>query len=160
MKPFSLSARDDEIVPVVEPYLEKQDEHEIPCVDKAEHGHGRGDAGGEEHLEPPLRMAEMDHEGQGRHDEERKGGEKGEPVGRLHFPHFEDLHEGGKDESTCHEARDVRVDHDEEVPVQLDLVGIDVADDLLEEGVEARIDVIHATSPPCRDRRRKPWARC
>ena len=135
-------------LPVLEPDLEQQDAHEVPRVHEAEHRHRRGQVRGEEDLVEPLRVAEVQQQRQRRHQQERERREQGQPVGRLHLLDVEDLHERRQDERPRHEPGDVRVDDDQDRPVDLDLVGIDVPGDLLEQLGQARRGFgVHRTSP-------------
>jgi hypothetical protein len=74
----------------------------------------------------------VDHKGHRRNNQKGKRCEKGEPVGRLHLLYLKNLDKGCKDESPSHKPRDIRVYDDEQIPVQLDLIGINEADDLFE----------------------------
>jgi hypothetical protein len=74
-------------------------------------------------------MAQVELQGQRRDEQKRQGGEQGQPVGRLDGLHVEHALERRQDESARDQARDERVENDEEAPLELDLVGIDEAFD-------------------------------
>ncbi len=122
-----------DVLPVLEPDLEDQDRHEVPEVDEAEHGHGRGGVRGHEHLERPLGVAEVELQGKGRHEQEGERGQEGEPVGGLDRLDPEDLLERGQDEGPGHEAGEERIEHDQDAPLELDLVGVHEAFDALKQ---------------------------
>ena len=80
----------------------------------------------------------------GRHDEKGECGEHREPIGRHDLLDIEDLCQRGQDERAGHEAGDVGVDNDEQAPVQLDLVGVDVARNLVQARLELLEVLLHA----------------
>ena len=61
-----------------EPDLEHQDQ-QVGRVEHAEAGHGRGEVGGHHHQPAPLRVAEVEVEGQRGHRHEAEGGGHGQP---------------------------------------------------------------------------------
>ena len=69
-------------------------------------------------------MPQMKLKGQGRHEEEGQGRQQRKPVGGLKGLHVEDPHQGGQDEGPGHQAGDVRIEHDEDAPLEFHLVRI------------------------------------
>ena len=109
---------------VFQPDFEQQHHRQVPQVDEAEHGHGRGGVRREVHLERPLGMAQVQLQRQRRHQQEGQRREQRQPVGGPHGLHLEDALQRGQDEGAGHQAGDVGVEHDEEAPLQLHLVGV------------------------------------
>ena len=72
-------------------------------------------------------MPEVQLQRQRRDEEERQGREQRQPVGRLHRLHVEHALERRQDEGARHEPRDERIQHDEDAPLELDLVRVDEA---------------------------------
>jgi hypothetical protein len=69
-------------------------------------------------------MAEVELQGQGSHQQKGEGREQRQAVGGAHGFHFEHALERGQNECAGHQAGDVRVEHNEEAPLQLDFVGV------------------------------------
>ena len=67
-------------------------------------------------------MAEMQEQRQRRNQQERQRRQERQPVRRLHLLDVEDLHQRGEDERAGHQSREVRIDHDEDGPVDVDVV--------------------------------------
>ncbi len=63
---------------------------------------------------------------QRRHEEEGKRCEQSQPIGGLHLLHVEYALERREDERAGHESRHVGVKDDQDTPMQLELVRVDV----------------------------------
>jgi hypothetical protein len=127
-----------QVLAVVEPDFEDEDAHEVPEVDEAEHRHGRFAMRRDVHLVRAFGMTEVHLQRQRRDDEERQRREQREPVGRAHGRHIEDAFERRENECASHESGDERVQHDEDAPLELDLVGIDEAFDARHDHLSER----------------------
>ena len=116
-----------DLAPVVEPYLEHQNSHQIPHVHIPEHGHGRGAVRSKVHLRRAQRMAQVQNQRQGRNQQERQGRQQRKPVGGFHRLYTEDALQRRQDECARHQPRDVGVQNDQHTPIECDFVRIHVA---------------------------------
>jgi hypothetical protein len=135
-------------VPEFKPHFQQQDAHQVPAVDESEHRHRRRQVRGQQDLVEAFGMTQVHQQRQRRHDHEAERREQRQPVGRPHFFHAEDFFERGQDERAGDEARDVRIHHDQDRPVDLDFVGIDEAGDPAKQLGQMRSRFgAHRTSP-------------
>ena len=111
-------------MPAVDKPQLRGDDHPIDGKDDAKGGNGRGEVGGEHHLDAPERLLQMQEERQERHRQERKGKDQGKAGDVLQLFHAEDVVEGGEDKGPGHQAGHERVHDDLDGPVDV-LIGID-----------------------------------
>ena len=81
------------------------------------------------HFQRALGMAEMQLQRERRDQKERKGGEQGEAVCRLHGFDAKDALQRCKNEGAGHQSCDERIENDEDAPLELDFVRIHEAFD-------------------------------
>ena len=159
--PARAAREQHDVLAVLQPDLEQQHRHQVPEVDEAEHRHRRRRVGREVHLERALGMPEVQLQRQRRDEQEGERGEQGEPVGRLHRLHAEHALERGEDEGTRHEAGDEGIEHDQDAPLQLHLVGVHVPFDAVQDGFHTLAGARGALSPPmARSREPLPFLAC
>ena len=130
--------KDDDVLAVVEPDFHQQHSHQIPEIDEAEHGHGRRAVRRQVHFQRALGMAEVELQGHGRHDEESERREQRKPIRGLDGFDAKDTLEGGENEGAGNQAGEKGVEHDEDAPLELDLVRI-------HESVHAGFSLSHRT---------------
>ncbi len=118
---------DDEIAAVLEPDLQEQDTHQVPGVDEPEHGHRRAQVRGEEDFERALGPGQVQEQRERGYEQKGQRGQQRETVRPMQRLDVEDLHEGGEYERARDQTGEVGVDDDQNRPVDLDLIGIDVA---------------------------------
>ena len=85
-----------------------------------------------------LGVAQVHLQGQRRDEQERQGGEQGQPVGGLHLDHVEHTLERREDEGAGDQSRDEGIQDDEDAPLQLDFVGIDEPVDTVHDALPYR----------------------
>ena len=79
-------------------------------------------------------MAEVSEKRKRGNNEKSQGCQQGHTVRRLQFLDIEHFHERRQDERSRYKSCDVRINHNQNAPVQLDFVRIDVSRYLFEEG--------------------------
>ncbi len=133
--------RQDDFLPVVEPDLEHEHDHQVPQVHEPEHRHRRLGVRRQVHLQRPLRVPEVQLQRQRRDEQEREGRQQRQPVGRLDGFDVEHALERGQDERARHQPGHERVEDDEHAPLELHLVRV-------HEPLHHRQHALHRSPPP------------
>jgi hypothetical protein len=121
---------DHQVPPIVKPDLEHEHGHQVPQVDEPEHRHRRFAMRCDVHLVRSLGMTEMHLQRQRGDQKKGQGRQQRKSIRRLHRGDVEDAFERRQDEGASHQSCEERVEHDEDAPLELDLVGIDEAGDV------------------------------
>jgi hypothetical protein len=72
-------------------------------------------------------MSQMSHKGKRGDNKESKGSEKGKSVSRLHFFNIKNPFQGSQNKSTCYKTSKIGINHNQNTPMELNLVGINEA---------------------------------
>ena len=146
-----------DVAPEVQPDLQQQHRHQIPQIDKAEHGHRRGVVRRQVHLQRALRMPQVQLQRQRRHQQKRQRRQQRQPVGGLHRLHVEDALQRRQNERARHQPGNIRIQHDQHAPLQLHFVRIHEAFNAAHKPPHPALDLLTAPIRP--GRCRKPWRR-
>jgi hypothetical protein len=103
-KPLVRLREENDVPSVIQPDFQHQDSHQVPEVDEAKHGHRGGAVRRQIHFERTLGMAQMQLQGQRRHQQKRERGQQREPIGRLDGFNAEDTLERREDEGAGDQA--------------------------------------------------------
>src|SRR5690348_15248902 len=84
-------------------------------------------------------MSQMELQRQWSDQQKRQRRQKRQPVSRFHGFYFEDTFERRQNERTRNQSGDVRIQDDEDTPLQFYLIGVHVAFDGMQNGFHASL---------------------
>ena len=94
--------------------------------------------GRDQYLIGPFGMPQMGNQGQGGTDQEGQCGDQGQLIGWAQDLHLEYAFKGGQDKCPRHQSGQIGVQHNQDAPLQFNLIGIDKAIHLGEHVVKMR----------------------